>query len=593
MRKSRKKAYSRLILWRVRHIPPRQFMIFLSLVIGVMSGLAAVILKNVIHLTEYWLTHGLHIESSNYIYFLYPGIGIFLTWLFVRFVVKDNISHGVARILYAMSKRGSILKPHNTWSSMVASALTIGFGGSVGSEAPIVLTGASLGSVTGKWLHLNYKQRTLLLGCGAAGAIAGIFKAPMTGVIFTLEILMLDLTLSSIVPLLISSVTAAVVAYFLMGQGVLFSFQITDPFLLRDLPFFILLGVFTGLVSLYFTKVSMLVEEKVSSLRTAWMRVMAGGISLGVLIFLFPTLFGEGYTTIRSLLHGDVNALVANSPFYSIRDHTALFFGYVALIFLMKVVAMAVTNGAGGVGGVFAPSLFTGGVSGFFLARLLNLFPAIRVSEVNFALVGMAGLMAGVMHAPLTGIFLIAEITGGYALLIPLIITATVSYLTIVYFEPYSIYTKRLARRGELITHDKDHAVMVLMDWRREIEKDLVTVHPDDTLGHLVEAISRSHRNIFPVLGEEDTLLGVVMLDNVREIMFDRDLYDKVLVRDLMVSPPRFIYLTDTMETVLRKFNESGAWNLPVLDRDRYVGILSKSRIFSAYRRMLQQMSEE
>ncbi len=593
MKKRRTKAVSRLILWRVRHIPPRQFMIFLSLVIGVMSGLAAVILKNIIHLTEHWLTHGLHIESSNYIYFLYPGIGIFLTWLFVRYVVKDNISHGVARILYAISKRGSILKPHNTWSSMVASALTIGFGGSVGSEAPIVLTGASIGSVTGKWLHLNYKQRTLLLGCGAAGAIAGIFKAPMTGVIFTLEILMLDLTLSSIVPLLISSVTAAVVAYFLMGQGVLFSFQITDPFLLRDLPFFILLGVFTGLVSLYFTKVSMLVEERVSSLRTAWMRVMAGGISLGVLIFLFPTLFGEGYTTIRSLLHGDVNALVANSPFYSIRDHTFLFFGYVSLIFLMKVVAMAVTNGAGGVGGVFAPSLFTGGVSGFFLARLLNLFPAVRVSEVNFALVGMAGLMAGVMHAPLTGIFLIAEITGGYALLIPLIITATVSYLTIVYFEPYSIYTKRLARRGELITHDKDHAVMVLMDWRREIEKDLVTVRPDDTLGHLVEAISRSHRNIFPVLGEEDTLLGVVMLDNVREIMFDRDLYDKVLVRDLMISPPRFIYLTDTMETVLRKFNESGAWNLPVLDRDRYVGILSKSRIFSAYRRMLQQMSEE
>ncbi len=593
MKKSSTKAVSRLILWRMRHIPPRQFMIFLSLVIGVMSGLAAVILKNIIHLTESWLTHGLHIESSNYIYFLYPGIGIFLTWLFVKYVVKDNISHGVARILYAMSKRGSILKIHNTWSSMVASALTIGFGGSVGSEAPIVLTGASLGSVTGKWLHLNYKQRTLLLGCGAAGAIAGIFKAPMTGVIFTLEILMLDLTLSSIVPLLISSVTAAVVAYFLMGQSVIFNFQITDPFLLRDLPFFILLGIFTGLVSLYFTKVSMKVEEKVSALRNTWMRVMVGGITLGVLIFLFPTLFGEGYTTIRSLLHGDVGALVANSPFYSIRDHSALFLLYVSLIFLMKVVAMAVTNGAGGVGGVFAPSLFTGGVSGFFLARVINFIPGTRVSEVNFALVGMAGLMAGVMHAPLTGIFLIAEITGGYALLIPLIITATVSYLTIVYFEPYSIYTKRLARRGELITHDKDHAVMVLMDWRREIEKDLMTVHPDDTLGDLVEAISRSHRNIFPVLGEEDTLLGVVMLDNVREIMFDRDLYDKVQVRDLMISPPRFIYLTDTMETVLRKFNESGAWNLPVLDRDRYVGILSKSRIFSAYRRMLQQMSEE
>ena len=588
-----KKSFFRLGLWRMRHVPQRQFMIFLSIVIGIMSGLAAVILKNIIHLTEHWLTHGLHIESSNYIYFLYPGIGIFLTWLFVRFVVKDNISHGVARILYSISKRGSILKPHNTWSSMIASALTIGFGGSVGSEAPIVLTGASLGSVTGKWLHLNYKQRTLLLGCGAAGAIAGIFKAPMTGVIFTLEILMLELTLSSIVPLLLSSVTAAVVAYLLMGQGVLFSFKITDPFLVKDLPFFILLGIFTGLVSLYFTKISMLVEEKMSSLQNIWMRIMAGASALGVLIFLFPTLFGEGYTTIRSLLHGDVSILVANSPFYSILDRTPLFLFYVALIFLMKVVAMAVTNGAGGVGGVFAPSLFTGGVSGFFLARLINLISGARVSEVNFALVGMAGLMAGVMHAPLTGIFLIAEITGGYALLIPLIITATVSYLTIVYFEPYSIYTKRLARRGELITHDKDHAVMVLMDWRREIEKDLVTVRPDDTLGDLVKAISHSHRNIFPVLGEGDTLLGVVMLDNVREIMFDRDLYDKVKVRDLMISPPRFIYLTDTMETVLRKFNESGAWNLPVLDRDRYVGILSKSRIFASYRRMLQQMSEE
>ncbi len=587
------RSFYRLIIWRMRHIPQRQFMILMSLVIGMMSGLAAVILKNIIHLTEHWLTHGLHIESSNYIYFLYPGIGILLTWLFVRYVVKDNISHGVARILYAISKRGSILKPHNTWSSMVASALTIGFGGSVGSEAPIVLTGASLGSVVGKWLHLNYKQRTLLLGCGAAGAIAGIFKAPMTGVIFTLEILMLELTLSSIVPLLLSSVTAAVVAYLLMGQGVIFSFHISDPFLVKDLPLFVLLGIFTGLVSLYVTKVSMAVEGRVASLSNVWVRVMAGALSLGVLIFLFPTLFGEGYSTIRSLLHGDVSVLVANSPFYSLLDNTSLFLVYVALIFTMKAVAMAITNGAGGVGGVFAPALFIGGVSGYFLARIINLISVSRVSEVNFALVGMAGLMAGVMHAPLTGIFLIAEITGGYALLIPLIITATVSYLTIVYFEPYSIYTKRLARRGELITHDKDHAVMVLMDWRKEIEKDLVTVGPDDTLGDLVKAISHSHRNIFPVLGEGGTLLGVVMLDNVREIMFDRELYDKVRVSDLMVSPPRFIYLTDAMETVLRKFNDSGAWNLPVLDRDRYVGILSKSRIFSSYRRMLQQMSEE
>ena len=475
---------------------------------------------------------------------------------------------------------------------MVASALTIGFGGSVGSEAPIVLTGASLGSTIGRWLHLNYKNRTLLLGCGAAGAIAGIFKAPITGVVFTLEILMLDLTLSSIVPLLISSVTAAVVAYFLMGQGAIFNFRITDPFLLKDIPFFILLGIFTGLVSLYFTKVSMRVERAVSSIGNIWARLLTGGLILGLFIFVFPPLFGEGYTTIRSLLNGNVYALVDNSPFYFLKDYTGWFLLYVALIVLLKAVAMAVTNGAGGVGGVFAPALFTGGVSGFFLARVLDMM-GIQVSDVNFSLVGMAGLMAGVMHAPLTGIFLIAEITGGYALLIPLILTATVSYLTIVYFEPYSIYTKRLARRGELITHDKDHAVLTLLDWRREIEKDLLTVGPDNTLGDLARKISHSKRNLFPVLDKQGVLLGVVMLDNVREIMFNRDLYDKVKVRDLMVSPPRYIYLNDTMATVLRKFNESGAWNLPVIDRDKYVGILSKSRIFTAYRKVLVKMSEE
>ncbi len=593
MKTRKKNTFGRLILWRVRHVPPRQLNLFLSFIIGILSGLAAVILKNVIHLTEQWLTHGLHIEQSNYIYFLYPAIGIFLTFLFVRYLVKDNISHGITQVLYAISKRSSILKSHNNYSSMIASALTIGFGGSVGSEAPIVLTGASMGSSIGRWLHLNYKQRTLLLGCGAAGAIAGIFKAPITGVVFTLEILMLDLTLSSIVPLLISSVTATVVAYFLMGQGVLFAFKITDPFLLKDIPYYLLLGVFTGLISLYFTRVSTRVEGMVSSIKKVWQRLFVSGTVLGIFIFVFPPLFGEGYTTIRSLLNGNVVSLVANSPFYFLKDYSGWFLLYVALIFLLKVVAMAVTNGAGGVGGLFAPSLFTGGVSGFFLARLLSLIPGIRISDVNFSLVGMAGLMAGVMHAPLTGIFLIAEITGGYALLIPLILTATVSYLTIVYFEPYSIYAKRLAKRGELITHDKDHAVITLMDWRREIETDLRTIYSDDTLGNLVKAISRSRRNIFPVLGENNTLLGVVMLDNVREIMFNHDLYDKVQVRDLMVSPPRYIYLTDTMEMVLRKFNESGAWNLPVIDRDRYVGILSKSRIFSAYRRVLVKVSEE
>ncbi|NOY36771.1 MAG: chloride channel protein [Chlorobi bacterium] len=589
----KKSLLARFLIWRTRHIPQRQFVLILSFIIGLISGLAAVVLKNFIHLMGHWLTRGFEADRGNFLLFAFPLAGIILTYLFVRFVVRDQISHGVSRILYAISKKGSNLRSHNNYSSMIASALTIGFGGSVGAEAPIVLTGASFGSSLGRWLHLNYKARTLLLGCGAAGAIAGIFKAPITGVVFTLEILMLDLTLSSVVPLLIASVTAAATAYFLMGQGAIFAFQISEPFSLKDTPYYLLLGVFTGMISLYVTKISMKTESWFEDMKNVWARVILAGITLGMLIFIFPSLYGEGYTSIRSLLGGDITSLISGSPLYFLRTHTVWFLLYIFMIILLKAVAMAVTNGAGGVGGVFAPSLFTGGVSGFFLARLLNLTPGIHVSESGFALIGMAGLMAGVMHAPLTGIFLIAEITGGYSLLFPLMITATVSYLTIVAFEPHSIYTKRLARRGELITHDKDRAVLTLMNWKKVIEKDLISIQPDDTLGHLVKAITRSRRNIFPVLDGENRLIGIVMLDQVREIMFNREMYDTMKVRDLMETPPRYVYLEDTMEKVLEKFSQSGAWNLPVLDGEKYVGFLSKSRIYAAYRRVLKQVSEE
>ena len=534
-----------------------------------------------------WLDRG-HIQ---FIYLVFPFIGIILTYLFVRFVVKDQIGHGVSRILFAISKRASKLKSHNDYSSMAASTLTIGFGGSVGSEAPIVITGASLGSTLGRLLRVNYKQRTIMLGCGAAGAIAGIFKAPIAGVAFTLEVLMLDLTLSSIVPLLIASVTGAMVSYFMMGSGVLFNFVLKEGFNLKDFPYFILLGIFTGLISLYFTKMNMYIESAFASVNKAWLRILSGGIILSLLIFLFPSLYGEGYSTISSLLEGNSIQIAERSFFLSHFELQSWFLLYLGLVILIKVIAMAVTNGAGGVGGIFAPSLFTGGVAGYFFAGILNSIPGVQISERNFALVGMAGLMAGVMHAPLTGIFLIAEITGGYGLLIPLILTSTISFLTIMYFEPYSIYTKRLAKRGELVTHDKDQAVLTLMDWKREIEKDHKTVHPEENLGALVQIVAHSKRNIFPVVDDEKNLLGIVSLDQIRGIMFQHEMYKTTYVRDLMVLPQAIISPEDSMETVLNKFKRTGAWNLPVAEKGNYIGFISKSRVFDAYRKVLIKVS--
>lgn len=589
----KKNVLTQFLIWRVKHISHRQFIYILSFIVGIFSGLAAVLLKNTIHYTHILLTRGFDVESESYLYLAYPLFGILLTVLIVRYVVKDNIGHGVARILYAISKKNSILKPHNNYSSILASTITIAFGGSVGSEAPIVLTGASIGSTIGRLLRLNYKSITLLVGCGAAGAIAGIFKAPIAGIVFTLEVLMLDLTISSIVPLLISAVTGATIAFFLMGKEVLFSHHLTEPFILNNIPFYILLGIFAGLLSLYFTRATLFIESRFDKLKSPYFKLAIGGISLGILIFLFPSLYGEGYTTITALLNGETASVVENSFFYFLRDNYWLFLGYLAIIMVFKVLAMSVTTGGGGVGGIFAPTLFMGGVAGFFFARFINGLETVRLTESNFALAGMAGLMAGVMHAPLTAIFLIAEITGGYGLLVPLIITSTVSFMTIMYFEPHSIYTKRLARRGELITHHKDKAILTLMKWDKEIEKDLKTVHQDDTLGELVKRISKSKRNIFPVIDENNNLMGVVLLDHVRDIMFNQEMYNETYVRDLMVSPPTFVLLQDSMETVMEKFKESNAWNLPVLDGERYIGFISKSRIFSAYRKVLQKHSEE
>lgn len=587
----RQRFSRRILIWRNKKISERKFVLILSFFIGILSGLAAVFLKSAVHYTHHRLTEGFE-EGFNYTLLIFPVIGIFLTVLFVKYVVKDKIGHGVSRILYALSKNNGRLKGHNSYSSIVASTLTIGFGGSVGAEAPIVLTGASIGSTLGHYFRLNFKSIALLLACGAAGAIGGIFKAPIAGLIFTLEVLMLDLTLTSIVPLLISSVTGAMVAYFLMGEGVVLSVVNTQPFELHNIPFYILLGLLCGLVSFYFTKTTISIESSLSKIKNTFVKILIGGVVLAGLIFIFPSLYGEGNQTLQSLLNGNTNGIPKDRIFSFILQNNWYVLIYLGLLLLFKVVAMSFTNGSGGVGGIFGPTLFVGGVTGYWLSYFINSFGFVKLPEGNFALVGMAGLMAGVMHAPLTAIFLIAEITGGYSLFIPLMVTSTIAYITILWFTRHSIYTHRLAERGELLTHHKDEVVLTLMKLESVIEKDFVSVGIDDSLGILIKAVSKSRRNIFPVLNNDEELVGIVLLDNIREVMFEREKYDETFVSDVMISPPEIVNLEDNMDTVMKKFTSSGAWNLPVLKEGKYFGFVSKSKIFNSYRNVLVQVSE-
>jgi len=591
-------TWKALILRKLRQLKTfftdQQTLIYLlSFVVGLASALAAVLMKNAIHFTHELFTQGVMKGAGGILSVAYPLFGIFLTVLVVKYLVRENISHGVSRVLYAISRRKSYIKNHNSWSSILASSLTIGFGGSVGAEAPIVLTGASIGSNIGRYFKLNYKYVTLLLGCGAAGAISGIFKAPIGGILFTLEVLMLDLTMSSIVPLLISSVTAATVAFFFMGDNVLFSFQVKHGFILSELPWYLILGVFCGVMGLYFTKATVGLEKLYKKIKNRWIRMLIGGSVLGGLIYFLPALYGEGYETVMLLLNTDGSLATGAAVFGEMASGFWAFAGLMAALLLLKVVATASTNGAGGVGGIVAPTLFTGGVAGFFFCSMINHIFGLSLIDSSFTLTAMAGVFAAVLHAPLTAIFLIAEITEGYELLIPLILTSTVAFITSRTFQKHSIYTEQLAASGELITHDKDKAVMTLLDWTKEVEKDLLTVSPDGTLGDLVKQISKSNRNIFPVVDEFNILEGVVLLDDVRDKMFNHELYDKVTVRDLMTIPPSYIDLSERGDAVLSAFERTGAWNLPVLDRGQYVGFISKSRIFSAYRELLKQFSEE
>lgn len=585
--------FNKIITWREEHISEKQFVLILSFLVGIATAVAATTLKQLIHFFQWIIQTYLVSGGNTFWYLITPMIGIAIAAVFVKYIVRDDIGHGITKILYAISQRKSIIKAHNMWTSIIGSSITIGFGGSVGAEAPIVLTGAAIGSNLAKSFRLNQKTMMLMIGCGAAGAVGGIFKAPIAGLVFTLEVLMMDLTMASVGPLLISSVTATALAYIFSGSTPMFMLKHYESFVVERIPLYLLLGVVCGLVSLYFTRGMNFLEQKMKKVSQWWLKVLIGGLSLGVLIFIFPPLYGEGYDVIIELLNGDSITAITNSPFAYLGLSSWVILLYFSLILLIKIVASVATNGGGGVGGIFAPSLFIGCITGFVVARIINM-TGLSVPESNFALVGMAGLMSGVMHAPLTGIFLIAELTGGYHLFMPLMAVAVVSYLTIMLFEPHSLYAMRLAQKGELLTHNKDRSVLTLLKMDNVLETDLTVLSPDMTLGQLCKVISESRRNIFPVVNDEGKLMGILLLDEVRNIMFQPRLYNRFTVSQLMTSPPAVLNSNMQMGKVMQVFEDTGAWNLPVVDDEkRYQGFVSKSKIFNSYRRVLVHFSDE
>lgn len=587
----RSEVYRRFLIWRLKSLGQRQFIILLSFVIGLGVGLAAVILKNLVHYIQLLLTVKLA-QPYHYLYFAFPMVGILLTILFIKYINREPVRHGIPNVLYSISKKNGQISRHNIYSSIISSSLTVGFGGSVGLEGPTVLTGAAIGSNIGRYFRMEYTQIILLIGCACSGAMAAIFKAPVAAIVFSLEIIMLDLTLASLIPLLISSLTAALTSYLLLGQNVLYPVSVYDPFKMSEIPYFILLGILAGFVSVYFTRIYTYITGSFEKIKNAYKKLAIGAIILGLTIFLIPSLYGEGYQSINSCLNGDYSYLFSGTLYEKFEGSAIA--GLIILFFVIafKAVAASVTFASGGIGGIFAPSLFIGSSLGLFFAKLMHLLNA-DISESNYALVGMAGLIAGLLHAPLTAIFLIAEITGGYQLFFPLMIVSTISFITVRYITPNSIYTIQLAKRGELLTHDKDHNVLLLMQVDNLIETDFNTVHPDASLGDLVEIVKKSHRNIFPVVDEHLYFHGIVKMDDIRQIMFDSEKYNAKLVRDLMFMPEYTVSLHESMEEVVRKFQISKRYNITVLDHGKYMGFLSRARVFSSYRETLKRISRE
>jgi len=596
-----KKLRKKLYVWRVRHISEQSFLLLLSILVGTLSGLAAALLKTLVYVSgQYVMTFGSKYFSfigGNVLMSVVPLVGILLTVLFVRYVVKGNIGHGIPAVLFAISRKGGYLPPRNMYSSLAASTLTVAFGGSVGLEAPIASTGSAIGSNVGRWFKISPRGIKLMLGCGAAGAIAGIFKAPLAGVLFCVEVLMFDMTMSSAVPLLLSALSSATVAYFFMGQDVQFAFQVTEDFTLNQLPFWIVLGVFCAFSSVYFLRCTDRVEAMVGHCRHWAIRWLTGGVLLGLMIFLLPPLYGEGYWALKELLHGCGNEALFNQSIFAPWCHNQwVALAILLLLILLKPVATATTIGSGGVGGTFGPSLIMGGLTGFFMADLSNLLGLPPQSTANFALVGMAAVMTGVMHAPFMGVFLIAEITGGYALIVPMLVTALVTYLCVQPFEQHSIYARKLAQHGDLLTHDKDASAWRLMDLHKLIETDFVTLQQEGTLRDVVEAIKNSRRNLYPVLDNQRHFVGLIVLDDIRQVMFDTSKYDTLTIRKMMhtFDDRNVVHDDESLTAVVEHFQKSNRYNLVVVDEDGvYQGFLSRANTFSAYRRFVSEQSEE
>lgn len=589
--------FDKLLKLREEHISERTFILMLAFMVGFFAAVAAFVLHGMINQIVALLTGSFDEHAANWLYLVYPVVGIFLTSLFVRYIVKDNISHGITRILYAISSKNSRLRGHNCWSSVFASAITIGFGGSVGAEAPIVLTGSAIGSNLGKLFKMDNKTLLLLVGCGAAGAIAGIFKAPIAGLVFTLEVLMIDLTMASLLPVLISCVTATCFTYIFRGSTSMFTFELESAWVVERVPASILLGVTCGLISLYFIRSMTMCENLFAKFNDRpYIKLVIGGGMLSLLIFLFPSLYGEGYHDINLLLNGktdaDFDAILNNSLF---AGNGNLLILYLALVLLTKVFATSATNGGGGCGGTFAPSLFIGCFGGFLFSRLWNMYQiGVPLPEKNFALLGMAGVMSGVMHAPLTGIFLIAEITGGYDLFMPLMIVSVCSYLTIIIFEPHSIYGMRLAKQGKLITHHTDNAVLTLMSLDSVIERNYIEIEPDVELGKIVNKISRSKNNVMPVLDPAGNLLGEIDLTKIRHVVFRTELYHHFKAHQLMTQPAAVLTDDTPMVEVMKEFDKTHADWLPVLDNENHFkGYISRQRMYGMYRKMVADMSQE
>ena len=591
------KRLESIVTWTESRLSPKQAILILSFLVGVGAAFAAQSLKWLIHFIENLLTSNFDVTHANWLFLIYPVIGIYVTALFIKYIVRDDIGHGVTKILYAISRKKGEIRTHNCWSSVIASAITIGSGGSVGAESPIVLTGSAIGSYFGRLFKLNHQKLMLLIGCGASAAVAGIFKAPIAGLVFTLEVLMLDLTMASLLPLLVSSLTATCITYALTGSDAMFTFHLNDPFTVERAPASIILGIGCGLLSLYFTRMMNSFEQVFGRQKNMYRKLALGGSVLALLIYFFPPLYGEGYDTITTIINSgngsDINSVMNNSWFYSHPQYLLLYFG---LILVFKVFATTATNGGGGCGGTFAPSLFLGCIGGYTFATVWNMYTPLGLTlpATNFALLGMAGVMSGVFHAPLTGVFLIAELTGGYDLFIPLMIVSASSFLTIRAFEPNSIYSMRLARRGELLTHNKDQSIMTLMSLDAVIDKERPIISPDKSLGQVVQIIAKSKSIHFAVCDRVGNLLGVINLNNLRKIIFRSELYRVYNAEQLMEQPHAILHTDQSMPSVMDTFQSTGAGTLPVVNTEgKFVGFVNKTHLYALYRQILKDFSED